>query len=95
MKIIDAVRNASWNEKLKTIRVLKGWTQTEAAERCCVNQKVFWDWEMGNRFPQTCKRKDISRAFGVPEEEIFGKTEKQNKDKLLSNRSISKTHRIK
>jgi transcriptional regulator with XRE-family HTH domain len=84
MKIIDAVNKATWNEKLKTLRVLKDWTQSEAAERCGVNQKVFWDWEMGRRFPQKRKRKDISRAFGVPEEEIFKGKMKVNKGQAIS-----------
>jgi transcriptional regulator with XRE-family HTH domain len=84
MKIIDAVNNATWNKRLEILRILKGWTQSDAAERCGVNQKVFWDWETGKRYPQIQKRKDISRAFGVPEEDIFNAKINANKGQAVS-----------
>jgi transcriptional regulator with XRE-family HTH domain len=53
------------------LRVLKGWSQQDAAEACNVGQKVYWSWEIGKRYPQKNSRISISKAFGVSEDEIF------------------------
>ena len=63
--------NITWNKKLAVLRVLKGWTQVEAAEKCNTNQKVYWNWETGNAYPRKNSRAAIARAFETREDEIF------------------------
>lgn len=67
----EILANLSWNKKMEVLRTAKGWTQTEAAEKCGTNQKGYWEWEKGNRYPRLNSRRAISRAFGVSEKEIF------------------------
>lgn len=61
----------SWNKKIEVLRIIKGWTQKEAAERCNTNQKAYWVWESGESYPRKNSRVAIAKAFGVKEEEIF------------------------
>jgi transcriptional regulator with XRE-family HTH domain len=65
-----------WYEKIKVLRISRNWSQAEAANFCGTNQKGFWLWESGKSYPRRNSRKTIARAFGVPEEEIFGKEER-------------------
>lgn len=75
-KIGEMVENAPWNKKIAVLRILKGWTQEEAAEKCGTDQRIYWNWENGISYPRTISRRAIARAFGVPVEEIFGRGEK-------------------
>jgi transcriptional regulator with XRE-family HTH domain len=61
-----------WNQRLKMLRTLHGWSQEETANKCNVNQKVYWSWEIAERFPQKNSRIAISKAFNVPEYDLFG-----------------------
>lgn len=61
----------TWNKKIEVLRVMKGWTQTEAADKCNTNQKAYWGWESGINFPRKNSRIAISKAFEISEEEIF------------------------
>ena len=60
-----------WNKRIEMLRVLKGWTQKETAEKCNTNQKVFWNWEVGENYPRKNSQVAIATAFGVQIEEIF------------------------
>lgn len=60
-----------WNKIMQHLRIEKGWSQYEAAERCGTNQKNYWNWENGKTFPRKIFRKSIATAFGVPINEIF------------------------
>lgn len=60
-----------WYRKMKLLRVAKGWSQREAAEKCLTNQKAYWNWEKGKRYPRRSSRKVMCDAFGVETEEIF------------------------
>jgi transcriptional regulator with XRE-family HTH domain len=61
-----------WNQRMKILRTLKGWSQEEAANKCNTNQKVYWSWETAKRYPRKNSRTAIARAFGVTEAELFG-----------------------
>ena len=61
----------TWNKKLEIIRIIKGWTQQEAAQKFNTTQKVYWNWETGNAYPRKNSRLAISKAFKVKESEIF------------------------
>jgi len=67
----ELIKNLAWNKKIEVLRTIKGWSQTEAAEKCNTGQKVYWGWEAGKRYPHKNNRLAIAKAFGVQEEEIF------------------------
>ncbi|MGL5151136.1 MAG: helix-turn-helix transcriptional regulator [Clostridium sp.] len=61
-----------WNEKIRILRIIEGWSQEEASQKCYTHQKAFWAWETGNRYPHKNNRRAIASAFDVEEEFIFG-----------------------
>lgn len=67
----DLIKNLKWNKKIEVLRTIKGWSQTEAAEKCNTGQKSYWSWESGERYPHKNNRIAIARAFNVSEDEIF------------------------
>lgn len=67
----ELVEKLPWNKKLEVLRVIKGWSQTQAAEKCNTNQKNFWNWETGDVYPRKNSRVAIANAFGVKEKELF------------------------
>lgn len=69
--MLEVLNELKWNKKIEVLRVIKGWSQREAAEKCNTNQKVFWSWETGERYPRKNNRIAIARAFEVDEDEIF------------------------
>lgn len=69
----EVINNLSWNKKIEVLRVIKGWSQAEAAEKCFTGQKAFWSWEVGQVYPRKNSRRAIASAFDVKEEDIFGK----------------------
>ena len=56
---------------MEVLRTIKGWSQTEAAEKCYTTQRNYWAWESGNVYPRKSSRVIISQAFGVDESDIF------------------------
>jgi len=60
-----------WNQRLKILRIYKDWSQEETAVKCNTTQKVYWSWEIAQRYPRRNSRVAIAKAFGVLEEEIF------------------------
>lgn len=68
----EIFKKLNWNKKLEVFRTMKGWTQKEAAEKCNTNQKAYWSWEVGERYPRKNSRIAIASAFEVSEDEIFG-----------------------
>ena len=71
----NLVQKLPWYKKLEVLRVVKDWTQEQAAEACGTNQKVYWNWEKGHKYPRNSSRRCISMGFGVPQEVIFGEGE--------------------
>lgn len=79
MNLYEELRKAQWNVKLQIARILKGWTQSEAAQKCGTSQKNFWGWESGRTFPRGNSRKAIIAAFEI-KEDIFEKPETKKED---------------
>lgn len=73
----ELIAGLPWYKKIEILRIIKGWTQEEAAEKCFTKQKAYWTWEKGNVYPRKNSRRAISQAFEVDENEIF-KEEKEN-----------------
>lgn len=71
-KFTEIVVNAPWYKKIAILRILKGWTQKEAAIKCGTDQRIYWNWENGKYFPRNISRRAIAKAFGVSVDEIFG-----------------------
>lgn len=67
----ELIKKLEWYKKIEVLRVIRGWSQYEAANRCFTGQKNYWSWEKGKVFPRKNSRKAICRAFGVKEREIF------------------------
>jgi DNA-binding XRE family transcriptional regulator len=61
----------SWNKKLEILRIIKNWTQMQAAKECNTSQKMFWSWENGINYPRKNSRISIAKAFNVKVEQIF------------------------
>lgn len=60
-----------WYKKMELLRVAKGWSQREAAEKCLTNQKSYWNWEKGKSYPRRSSKKALCEAFEVKVEDIF------------------------
>lgn len=73
----EIFKGLTWNKKMEILRVIKGWSQREAAEQCNTNQKMYWAWETGKNYPRKNSRIAISQALGVAENEIFFKGNKK------------------
>ena len=69
--MLELIKELTWNKKMEVLRTIKGWSQTEAAEKCYTTQRNYWAWESGNVYPRKSSRVIISQAFGVDESEIF------------------------
>jgi DNA-binding XRE family transcriptional regulator len=72
----ELFQKLSWNKKIEVLRTMNGWNQEEAAEKCYTGQKTYWGWEKGCYYPRKNNRRAIASAFGISEEEIFGKVVK-------------------
>lgn len=71
MKLAEQVASAPWYKKLEILRILNDCTQKEVAERCGVDQRIYWNWENGIAIPVKRNRKVIAKVFGVSESDIF------------------------
>jgi DNA-binding XRE family transcriptional regulator len=60
-----------WYKKIQVLRVVNGWNQIEAANKCLTHQKVYWLWEKGKKYPRLASRKAIADAYGVKIKDIF------------------------
>lgn len=72
----ELIDKLPWYKKIEILRVVKGWSQDKAAEKCFTGQKNYWSWEKGVSYPRKNSRRAISNAFDVDEKEIF----KEEKD---------------
>ncbi|MGE5627600.1 MAG: helix-turn-helix transcriptional regulator [Solirubrobacterales bacterium] len=71
MEIFNSINNIPWNQKMKLMRQINGWTQQQAAEKCTTNQKMYWSWEKGINYPRPRSRNYIARAFKTKVDDIF------------------------
>lgn len=71
MNIQSLFTSLSWNQRLEVLRIIKNWSQDQAAQECGTTKKNYWLWESGKTYPRNNSRRAISLAFGIPQEEIF------------------------
>lgn len=76
MTINSLIKELPWNKRMELLRVAKNLSQREMAEKCGTTQKVYWDWENGNREPSGMNKKIICRVLRVNKEELFGNKKK-------------------
>ncbi|SPF49291.1 putative transcriptional regulator [Candidatus Desulfosporosinus infrequens] len=69
----NLMQSLEWYKRLEVLRITSGWSQSEAANECGTNQKVYWLWEKGLSYPRNNSRIAIAKAFKVPVYEIFGR----------------------
>lgn len=62
---------AKIGKKLKSLRLAKGLTQIETAEKLHVSQSAVNAYETGSRTPRDEVKLEYSRLFGVPIQTIF------------------------
>ena len=55
---------------IRQLRVERGWTQLELANRLRVTPATVYNWERGKYEPTASKFRQIARVFGVCMEEI-------------------------
>ena len=60
-----------FNEKLKELRLKKGISQTELAEKIFVSRSAVAKWENGLGLPSNDSLDQLSEFFGVDREELF------------------------
>ncbi len=69
--MVELIKGLPWYKKIQVLRIINGWSQAEAAEKCFTVQKAFWTWECGQVYPRKNSRRAISQAFKISENEIF------------------------
>ncbi len=69
--IVEMINNLTWNKKLEVLRIIKGWGQRQASEKCLTDKKNYWLWEKGLSYPRHASRKAIANAYGMKVEHIF------------------------
>lgn len=57
-------------DRVKNLRIARGWTQTELAERAHVSQQLIWKIERG-KAAESRKLPGIADAFGISVEELL------------------------
>ena len=60
-----------FNEKLRTLRNQRGFTQEELAERLFVSRTAISKWESGRGYPNIDSLKAIAKLFSVTVDELL------------------------
>lgn len=61
------------NDRIKTLRVDRGWSQEQMAEKLAVSRQAVTKWETGAGTPDIENLKSIAQLFGVTTDElVFG-----------------------
>ena len=66
------------NEKIRTIREIKGLTQEEVAEKIGISSSVYGDIERGENDPKLSKLQKIAKAFDIELSELVDLSDKGN-----------------
>jgi len=80
--IENIINDLNWNRKINILRMAKGWSQTEAAEKCGTSQKGFCLWEQGKLYPRKNSQKEIAEVFDVLVAELFGQGKEEKNESL-------------
>jgi len=68
----DKASVEAFGTRLKRLRKEKGLTLVELARRMNVSRPTIWAWEASKSTPRPSKSKDLPKALGVTENELFG-----------------------
>lgn len=71
MTLTEKVDRLPWYKKIEVLRAIAGLKQVEVAEKCNVDQRIYWNWENGMSIPVERNRKAIAKVFDVSEDDIF------------------------
>lgn len=81
-----------FNEKLKELRLKKGISQTELAEKVFVSRSAVAKWENGLGLPSDDSLNQLAEFFGVTQEELY--SDKATEAVIIEkNKTISKAHK--
>jgi DNA-binding XRE family transcriptional regulator len=58
-------------QRIKSLRLAKGWTQEEFAERAAMQRSYLGDLELGRRNPSVRTLVKLANAFGVAVPDLF------------------------
>jgi len=58
-------------ERIKTLRLGRGWTQEQFAERAAMQRSYLADLELGRRNPSVRTLVKVANAFGIAVPELF------------------------
>lgn len=72
MHMEDKAKNMGKN--IRALRLEKGWTQQDLADKLGTTQKTITAYECGTRHPTAEKIPQISALFGITVNEIYGAT---------------------
>lgn len=80
-----------FRQRIRALRVARGWTQEQAAERCGIGQKLFQLYELGiKNNPGLLTLEKIARGFGVQPHELLTPTTPQMRRKIAGVKRGSK-----
>ena len=69
------VPQAGFAGRLCALRIAKGWSQEDLAERLAVSRQAVWYWETGQRLPRAEHFRSLAKEFGVLERDLFTDSE--------------------
>ena len=73
---------ANIGERIKQLRLERGWTQETLANLLGVSRLAVARWETGERRPRKKYLDKLAEVFGIPMEELLG-VELKSKEKTL------------
>lgn len=79
-----------FSEKLKQLRVDKGVTQQELADKLYMSRSAVAKWEQGRGYPSLEMQEKLSEIFDLPIEELF--CEKEYRSMMIENNQKVKKH---
>jgi transcriptional regulator with XRE-family HTH domain len=68
-------------ERIKTLRLSKGWSQERLAERAAMQRSYLADLERGNRNPSVRTLVKVANALGVALPALFEEQQKTNRER--------------
>jgi transcriptional regulator with XRE-family HTH domain len=71
MLLSDIFKDATWNQRIKIIRIARNLTQKQAAEGIGTDIRIYQNWEKGRFKPRRLSRKAVANFFNLSENEIF------------------------
>jgi len=69
--IIQIIAESPTGRKIAMLRVLKGYSQQQLAEKCGLSKETIYAWENNRRNPEPRSLRDVSKVLGVIEEDLL------------------------